>query len=143
VWERRSPIDLREAMQSTRVCPFCTLVPGQEISRNEYAVALGDRYPITEGHTLVVPLRHVESIFDLSEAELRALARLVVQVRRELGGRLRPDGFTIGVNDGSAAGQTVPHAHVHVIPRSRGDVPDPRGGIRWVVPDRAAYWEAG
>jgi diadenosine tetraphosphate (Ap4A) HIT family hydrolase len=67
---------------------------------------------------------------------------LVDTVRSELHDRLSPDGFTIGMNLGEAAGQTVPHAHVHVIPRFVGDVPDPRGGIRWVIPGRAAYWRS-
>ena len=66
--------------------------------------------------------------------------RLVSHVRKELESEFHPDGFNIGVNDGEAAGQTLPHVHVHVIPRFSGDVPDPRGGIRWVVPDKAPYW---
>jgi diadenosine tetraphosphate (Ap4A) HIT family hydrolase len=89
----------------------------------------------------VVPVRHVVSIFDLQPDELADVWRLVGEVRAALAASHTPDGFTIGVNDGEAAGQTVGHAHVHVIPRRRGDVPDPRGGVRWVIPDRAPYWE--
>jgi diadenosine tetraphosphate (Ap4A) HIT family hydrolase len=69
-----------------------------------------------------------------------AVWQLVAQVRVQLHKEFHPDAFTIGLNDGIAAGQTVPHAHVHVVPRFAGDVPDPRGGVRWVIPDKAAYW---
>ena len=80
------------------------------------------------------------SIFELTSEELATLWAQVATVRTLLAEKYRPDGFNIGVNDGAAAGQTVPHAHVHVIPRREGDVPDPRGGIRWVVPIKAKYW---
>ena len=121
-------------------CPFCDRASRAGLS-SAHSRAFPDAYPVTEGHTLVVPVRHVESVFELPAEELADLWRLVAEVRLELSASYRPDGFTIGVNDGAAAGQTIPHAHVHVIPRRRGDVPDPRGGLRWVIPDRAPYWE--
>ena len=88
----------------------------------------------------VIPRIHRNRLSDLSAQVMEAVWRLVSHVREELEAELHPDGFNIGVNDGVAAGQTVPHVHVHVIPRFSGDVPDPRGGIRWVVPDKAPYW---
>jgi len=95
-------------------CPFCQrLASGDVTEANAHAVAFADGYPVAAGHTLVVPRRHVASVF-----------------------------YTIGVNDGVAAGQTVGHAHVHVIPRRAGDVGDPRGGVRWVLPERAGYWNS-
>ena len=103
-------------------------------------MALLDCYPVTEGHTLVIPQAHVGSIFELPEVEQDELWRLVSRVRERLTRERSPAGFTIGVNDGEAAGQTVAHAHIHVIPRFKGDTPDPRGGIRWVLPKDAAYW---
>lgn len=106
-------------------------------------MAIRDGYPIAEGHTLVVPKRHVASLFDLDEEERAAVWSMVEAVRGELLERLQPDGFNVGLNDGAAAGQTVMHAHVHVIPRVEGDVADPRGGVRWVLPGRAQYWEDG
>jgi diadenosine tetraphosphate (Ap4A) HIT family hydrolase len=121
-------------------CPFCTASPDRVTLENDHARAIRDGYPVAEGHTLVVPRLHVASVFDLGFAERAALWRLVSQVRTQLQGELNPDAFTIGVNDGVAAGQTVPHAHIHVIPRWRGDVPDPRGGVRWVIPGKADYW---
>lgn len=122
-------------------CPFCDLAADSFVEQNEHALAFQDRYPLTPGHTLVVPRRHVASPFDLERDELAALWVLVAHVRRVLAVEIAPDAFTIGVNDGVAAGQTVMHAHVHVIPRRADDVPDPRGGIRWVIPEHAAYWE--
>lgn len=122
-------------------CPFCAVVEGGDLRwANDHAVAFADRYPISAGHTLVVPRAHQADLFDLRADERAALWALVDVVRTELVAEHRLDGFNIGVNIGEAAGQTVAHAHVHVIPRYRGDVPDPRGGIRWVLPDKAAYW---
>ena len=122
-------------------CPFCELPPGSIVEQNQHALALRDRYPLAQGHVLVIPRRHVGSPFDLGPEELASVWSLVAQVRQSIAAERSPDGFTIGVNDGAAAGQTVMHAHVHVIPRWNGDVADPRGGIRWVIPARAPYWD--
>jgi len=121
-------------------CPFCHPEAERLVASNEHALALGDGYPIAEGHTLVVPKRHAASLFDLSAEEQAAIWALATEVRNHLQAQLSPDGFNIGLNDGEAAGQTIPHAHIHIIPRRRGDVPDPRGGVRWVIPELAAYW---
>ena len=123
--------------------PFCHLDSPRILLENDSAAAFADRFPVTEGHTLVVRRRHVASLLDLSEEEQVALWRLVALVREKLKAELGPDGFNLGVNDGEAAGQTVMHAHVHVIPRRHGDVADPRGGVRWIMPDRARYWSEG
>jgi diadenosine tetraphosphate (Ap4A) HIT family hydrolase len=125
------------------ICPFCNLDPGRIRLENAAAIALPDAFPVAEGHTLVVPRRHVASLFDLSEEEQAAVWRLVAEVRAKLATELHPDGFNIGVNDGPAAGQTVMHAHVHVIPRRKGDAADPRGGVRWIKPEKARYWGEG
>jgi diadenosine tetraphosphate (Ap4A) HIT family hydrolase len=126
---------------SDDACPFCDLALARVARASTHARAFADAYPVTNGHTLVVPIRHVASLFDLPADELADIWRLVGEVRAALAASHDADAFTIGVNDGEAAGQTVEHAHVHVIPRRRGDVPDPRGGVRWVIPDRAPYWE--
>jgi diadenosine tetraphosphate (Ap4A) HIT family hydrolase len=107
---------------------------------NAIGLVLWDAFPVTEGHTLVVPRKHVASIYELLPMEQAALWGLVGEARQRLQCQFHPDGFNIGVNDGQAAGQTVPHAHIHVIPRRTGDVADPRGGIRWVIPGKARYW---
>ena len=100
-----------------------------------------DRYPVTPGHALVVPRRHVASIFDLAADELRDVWELVAWYRAQGDAAAPPNGWNIGVNDGIAAGQTVGHAHVHVIPRRHHDVHDPRGGLRWIFPGTARYWD--
>ena len=107
---------------------------------NEAAIALWDSYPVSEGHALVVPRKHVATLFELGKPEYQLLWELVAEVRAAITKELQPDGFNIGVNDGPAAGQTVPHAHIHIIPRRFGDVADPRGGVRWVIPEKAKYW---
>ena len=125
----------------TTSCPFCEISPHRVVAKNAVAVAFFDAFPVADGHTLVAPRQHVMSIFDLPDSERVELWRLVADVRSVLGKQLSPAGFNIGINDGPVAGQTVSHAHIHVIPRYAGDVPDPRGGVRWVIPERAAYWE--
>ena len=90
---------------------------------------------------MVIPLQPVVSIFELDELMQAELWDAVRRVRDILEDRHSPEGFNIGVNDGRAAGQTIPHAHIHVIPRYKGDVPDPRGGVRWVIPEKAKYWD--
>lgn len=132
-----APTPTRPAMSST--CPFCNLDTTRVCLENDAAIAVPDAFPVTEGHTFVIPKRHVTSLFDLSEEGQAAVWRLVAAVRSILVTDLRPDGFNIGVNDGQAAGQTVAHAHVHVIPRRSGDATDPRGGIRRIVPEKARY----
>lgn len=94
---------------------------------------------MSDGHTLVITRRVVPDLFACTEAERAALLALVDVVRRQLDESHRPDGYNVGVNVGEAAGQTVLHVHVHVIPRYRGDVPDPRGGVRHVIPGRGNY----
>lgn len=108
---------------------------------NASGVLVRDAYPVSNGHSLVIPARHIGSFFELSEAERNDLFRLLDFAQQELDGIFRPDGYNIGINDGVAAGQTVPHLHIHLIPRYFGDLPDPRGGVRWVIPDKASYWK--
>jgi diadenosine tetraphosphate (Ap4A) HIT family hydrolase len=121
-------------------CPFCQVLDDQIRHQNAAGSSFRDAYPISDGHTLVVPRKHVASLFDLPAEEYAALWGLVAEVRSRLQTEFQPAGFNIGVNDGLAAGQTVAHAHIHVIPRYNGDVADPRGGIRWIIPEKARYW---
>lgn len=121
-------------------CPFCPPLSVDPVVANEGAVALPDGFPVSPGHTLIVPRRHVRSFFDLTPEERGDIMHLVVELKGILEDLHRPSGYNVGWNDGPAAGQTVPHAHLHVIPRYEGDLPDPRGGIRWVLPEKADYW---
>jgi diadenosine tetraphosphate (Ap4A) HIT family hydrolase len=121
-------------------CPFCALTESRIRFQCKEAIAVDDAYPVSPGHTLVIPRRHVGSYFELSDRERLALSRLLDQTQRDLAARMMPDAYTIGINDGPAAGQSIPHVHVHLIPRYRGDRENPRGGVRWVLPDKADYW---
>ncbi len=121
-------------------CPFCDLPSDSIADESAHAVVLRDRFPVAPGHALVVPRRHVESIFDLEQEEWDDLWRLVRRVRWGIEELRTADGVNVGVNVGVAAGQTVPHAHVHLIPRNTGDVPDARGGVRRLIPEKADYW---
>jgi len=121
-------------------CPFCNPPKERIFLETDTTLAFFDAYPVTEGHALVVPKQHAASIFDLPPDELALFWSQVAAVRQLLAEKYNPDAFNIGINDGTAAGQTVMHAHTHVIPRRKGDVIDPRGGIRWIIPDRAKYW---
>ena len=120
-------------------CPFCS-VASKLIAENAAAIAFADGYPVSAGHTLVVPRSHVVSVVDLAADEQAQLWQLVAEVRDLLSAKYSADGFNVGVNDGQAAGQTVMHAHVHVIPRYASDCDDARGGVRWVLPAKADYW---
>ena len=121
-------------------CPFCTLPADRIVATNDLALVVRDGFPISPGHTLAIPKRHFGSFFDATDEERDAMLTLLDQARRDIGGELAPDGFNFGINDGAAAGQTVPHLHLHLIPRFEGDVADPRGGVRWVIAEKARYW---
>ena len=125
----------------SKPCPFCTLPPERILARNEHGGILRDLYPVSPGHTLVIPWRHVGSFFDLTAEERAGLMALVEGTKAALDAEHRPDAYNLGLNDGPAAGQTVPHCHLHLIPRYVGDRDDPRGGVRWVIPGKAKYWE--
>jgi diadenosine tetraphosphate (Ap4A) HIT family hydrolase len=122
-------------------CVLCQIAPERVILETRVARAVLDAYPISEGHTLVVPRLHIGSIYELSSEDQRATWEHVARVRDLLVERYGVESFNIGLNDGTAAGQTISHAHIHVIPRRTGDTPDPRGGVRWVIADKAAYWK--
>lgn len=113
-------------------CPFCPPQLRRErlLAENDLALATFDAHPVSEGHALVIPRRHVESLFDLAEAELAAMLPLIRAVRDTVERTRHPAGYNVGWNNGEAAGQSIPHLHCHVIPRYQGDVPVPRGGIR-------------
>jgi diadenosine tetraphosphate (Ap4A) HIT family hydrolase len=127
---------------SGNTCPFCRVEPGRVAWSSPLVLALWDAFPVSNGHSLVVPRRHAASWQALTPDEKSALIVGVDAVRAEIDARYRPHGYNIGCNDGVAAGQTVMHVHLHVIPRYQGDVKDPRGGVRWVLgADKAPYWQ--
>ena len=121
-------------------CPFCEMDTKRIIAENGSCLAIRDGFPVSPAHTLIIPKRHVAAYFDLTNSERRDLMTLMEKCREELVAESNPDGFNVGFNDGAAAGQTVMHLHLHLIPRFEGDVPDPRGGVRWVIPEKVKYW---
>lgn len=124
-------------------CVFCQRLQSADLlATNEKAAAFPDAFPLTPGHTLILPRRHEGNFLSLNDEEHAAIWRLVVAVRAIIDRQHRPQGYNVGANVGAAAGQTVDHAHLHLIPRYAGDVPEPRGGIRWIIPARAPYWTA-
>jgi len=121
-------------------CIFCDLPSDRIIHENELAVCIEDGYPVTEGHSLIIPKRHIADYFELFQPELNAIQSLLRLRKAEMSkGNADVQGFNVGINAGEAAGQTVFHCHVHLIPRRRGDVASPRGGVRGVIPKRQKY----
>jgi len=124
-------------------CHFCETTDLAILERNDYLYAIRDKFPVTELHTLLIPFRHVESYFDLDNAEIDAFNELLLSQKKTL---LEQDknisGFNVGFNSGEDAGQTVMHCHIHLIPRRHGDMENPRGGVRGVIPERRDYLNA-
>jgi len=120
-------------------CVFCLRDSLEIIAENKLALAFYDTCPVSDGHVLVIPKRHVETYFDATPEEHRAISLLIFEVKSLLEKKLSPDGYNIGANVGQAAGQTVFHFHIHIIPRYRGDVEDPRGGVRKVISTRNSH----
>ena len=121
-------------------CPFCSTGDEMILLQNSLAVVVRDQYPVSEWHLLIIPKRHTADYFALGSAEVRACHQLLAEARNLV---LKQDstvrGFNVGINSGSVAGQTVMHSHIHLIPRREGDSPNPRGGVRGVVPGKADY----
>jgi len=121
-------------------CPFCEAVRTEEpLARRGTFVARYDSYPVSRGHVLLIPRRHIATFFELNRNERSDFFNLLLEVRDILHHQFQPDGFNIGVNVGPAAGQTIMHLHVHVIPRYAGDVEHPEGGVRNILPNLAQY----
>lgn len=134
-------IPIHQTLKPSKIeCPFCFPEAELElITESATAYAILDKYPVSKGHALIIPKRHVESYFDLTFREQSACTFMMNFVKELLQKKYNPDGFNVGVNIGISAGQTVHHAHVHLIPRYKGDVENPEGGIRGVIPDRRLY----
>src|SRR5437762_2373713 len=125
---------------ATEPCPFCSPAEQDIVLQNLLCYARYDRHPLSKGHLLIVPFLHEPSFLSLDTENRTAMFELVPLVLLKLEIDLEPDGYNVGINMGQAAGQTVMHTHIHVIPRYIGDVPDPRGGVRCVIPEKAVYW---
>lgn len=121
-------------------CPFCRVESEREIiASSALSLAFFDSFPVSSGHALIIPKRHVASFFDLTKEEQLDLLKLTDKVKHIVEERYHPDGYNVGVNVGEAAGQSVFHVHMHLIPRYHGDVSNPRGGVRGVIPTKQNY----
>ena len=121
-------------------CLFCNIHSSRIVLENDFAYAIADGFPVTERHHLIIPKRHVNDYFSLDTAELEACHALLLQLRHRLCEHdIRIQGFNIGMNCGEIAGQTIFHCHIHLIPRRNGDVENPRGGVRHIIPDKGVY----
>lgn len=120
-------------------CIFCNLSSERIIAENELCLAIRDGFPVSEGHTLIIPKRHVADYFDLTPNEIAAMQTMMKEIKYQLDYELHPDGYNIGINVNAAAGQTVFHVHMHLIPRYIGDVENPKGGVRGVIPGKQKY----
>jgi diadenosine tetraphosphate (Ap4A) HIT family hydrolase len=125
---------------SEKICLFCNLPDNRIIASSPLALVIRDAYPVSPGHTLIIPKRHMGSFFETTTEERLELLNLLDQAQLDLLKEFDPTAFNIGINDGVAAGQTIAHVHIHLIPRYINDRPDPRGGVRWIIPDKAKYW---
>jgi ATP adenylyltransferase len=121
-------------------CLFCNISPDRIIASNELAYAIRDGYPVTKLHTLVIPIRHIPTFFELNKREHEACYALINDLRISIESEDElVTGFNIGINNGESAGQTIFHCHIHLIPRRKGDANDPRGGVRGVIVDKQKY----
>ena len=128
------------ALNVNDLCLFCELLNNKKIAvENDWAFAIFDSFPVNPGHVLVIPKRHVANYFDLTTDEVLAIQDLLQRMKTEVDSKFHPDGYNIGVNVGAEAGQSIFHVHVHLIPRYKGDVERPRGGVRGVIPSKQSY----
>jgi diadenosine tetraphosphate (Ap4A) HIT family hydrolase len=120
-------------------CPFCNQT--NILYQNEYWFSIYDKFPVTDGHILIIPSRHYSNYFESNQKELDSFNDILFEVKRILQKEYNPDGFNVGFNVNQEGGQTIFHTHIHVIPRYKGDVVDPEGGVRGVIPEKRKYNE--
>jgi diadenosine tetraphosphate (Ap4A) HIT family hydrolase len=127
-------------MNTKSACPFCNLDSQRElIVESPDAYSVYDRFPVSNGHALIIPKHHCADYFELTIEEQSACWSMVNTVKQILMQKFNPDGFNVGINVNEEAGQTIPHVHIHLIPRYKGDVKDPEGGVRGVIPEKRVY----
>ncbi len=120
-------------------CIFCQIPKEEIVAESDLCLAFYDQFPVSLGHLLIIPKRHVADYFDLTEDEVKAMHAMLFDLKKVIEEVYKPDGFNIGVNVGEAAGQSIFHVHMHLIPRYEGDVEYPRGGVRGVIPEKQNY----
>ena len=111
----------------------------ERLLENDIGFVIFDVFPVSDGHSLIIPHRVYSNYFDSTPNEIEGLHRLVIETKELLNRKFKPDGFNVGINCGEVSGQTIPHVHIHLIPRYMGDVENPRGGVRGVIPSKRDY----
>ena len=120
-------------------CVFCNIPEEKIVLESNLSIAFYDTYPVSKGHLLIIPKRHIVDYFDLSPDEKADIWNLVDKAKVYLDNKYVPDGYNVGININEAAGQTIFHCHIHIIPRYTGDIDNPIGGVRGVIPDKRIY----
>lgn len=120
-------------------CLFCTYDKGKFIAENDFAFAIYDNFPVNEGHSLIIPKRHFANFFEATEEEIAGIYSMLHEVKGIVDKKYSPTGYNVGINVGEDGGQTIMHLHVHLIPRYRGDVENPKGGIRKLKKELVPY----
>ena len=122
-------------------CLFCDRIASNSdiLFENEFVVAIADGYPVSKGHLLIIPKRHIETYFEATKAEKCAIDQAIMTLKHRTDNLYQPDGYNIGINNGLASGQSIMHLHVHLIPRYHGDCKNPRGGVRGVITEKQSY----
>ncbi|RKZ99733.1 MAG: HIT family protein [Gammaproteobacteria bacterium] len=123
----------------SKECPFCHTSLDEYVIETSLTYAKRDLYPVSRGHTLIIPKRHIATFFEATEQEREELINALETAKRSLQKKFNPDGFNIGINEGAASGQTVMHLHIHLIPRYKGDMEKPEGGVRGCIPEKQKY----
>jgi len=126
-------------MEKILNCPFCNPSKEDILFYNNLCYVIFDKYPVNKGHLLIIPFRHFDNYFEATKEEKIAIVELIDKSKEFLDKKFKPDGYNIGVNVGKAAGQTIMHVHIHLIPRYKGDIENPRGGVRGVIPEKRIY----
>ena len=127
-------------ISAVKIQAFCDEFPKERVVyQDDTWLAIYDNYPVSKGHVLLIPKRHCDTYFDLNYVELASLGVTIGIIKFILNNKFHPTGYNIGVNCGKSAGQTVMHCHIHIIPRYDGDMEDPRGGVRGVIPEKQKY----
>ncbi len=128
-------------MEKNNNCLFCDRYGDKLdlIQENDFCYAVWDGFPVSAGHSLIIPKKHILSFFDLEKVELESIFEMMKDVKDLISEKYHPDSYNIGINDGEEAGRTIHHLHIHIIPRYKGDVENPRGGVRHIIPGKGDY----
>jgi len=128
-----------ESKSIDKTCPFCSPSEDEIILKNKTCYAKFDKFPVNKGHLLIIPFRHFDNYFEATKEEKIDIQHLIDKAKKYLDINFNPDGYNIGINIGKHAGQTIFHVHIHLIPRYKGDIENPRGGVRGVIPEKRIY----